>query len=263
MELASPRHHWRHTLAAALTGLVALGAIASLQVPELQRIKGDRTFTDEELQQQLTLEASRLELLKRSPAFGYDNLMANWVFLSFVQYFGDEEVRQRTDYSLSPEYFEIVLQRDPRFILAYTFLSTSASQYAGVPERAVEIMDRNVSRLEPNAPPNSYFVWRQKAIDELLFLGDGETARQSFETAADWAEQSSFPGSDNAAALSRQTAQFLAQNPDSSSAQIAAWMLVLQNAVDERTRQNARDRIEALGGEFIENPDGSSTIRIP
>jgi hypothetical protein len=263
MELPHPTQHWRHTLSAALAALIALGAIASLQIPSLRRLQGERTLTDAELERQLLLEANRLAIMQRSPAFGFDNLMANWAFLGFVQYFGDTEARRRTDYSLSPEYFEIILRRDPGFVLAYVFLSTSVSQYAGQPERAVEIMDRNITRIHPNAPPNSFFVWRQKAIDELLFLGDGETARRSFETAADWAEQSTWPGSANSAAISRQTAQFLAENPDSTAAQIGAWTLVLQNAVDEQTLQNARDRIESLGGQFIENPDGGFTIRIP
>lgn len=263
MELAKPQYNWRQVIVAGCVAVAALGAIGALQIPSLQRLQSDRTLTDEELQQQLTLEASRLEFLERSPAFGYDNLMANWVFLGFIQYFGDEPARRRTDYSLSPEYFDVILRRDPRFILAYTFLSTSVSQYAGDPERAIAIMNANISEMTPTTPPDSFYVWRQKAIDELLFLGDAETARQSFETAADWAEQSNLPGSANAAAISRQTAAFLAQNPDSTSAQIGAWVLVLQNAVDDRTRQTARDRIIELGGEIVPNPDGSFTIRMP
>ena len=262
MELAKPRQNWSHFIATGLVGLGAIAAIAALQIPALQQLQADRTLTDDELQQQLTIEATRLDVLERSPAFGFDNLFADWVFLGYIQYFGDDEARQRTDYSLSPEYFEVILNRDPRFILAYTFLSTSVSQYAGQPEIAVDIMNENIDKMTPHAPPDSFYVWRQKAIDELLFLGDAEAARDSFLTAAEWAAQSDFPGSENSASLSRQTAQFLEQNPDSVSAQISAWVLVLQNAVDEETRQRARDRIESLGGEIIPNPDGSFTIRM-
>ncbi len=262
-KLAKPQQNWSHFIISGLVGLGAIAAIAALQLPALQQLQGDRTPTDDELQRQLTIEATRLEVMKRSPAFGFDNLLADWAFLGFVQYFGDREARQRTNHELSADYFDIVLSRDPRFVLAYTFLSTSVSQYAGQPERAIDIMNANVSRMTPNAPADSFFVWRQKGIDELLFLGDAEAARTSFETAADWADQSTLPGSENTAVISRQTAEFLAQNPDSVLAQIGAWVLVLQNAVDDQTRQRARDRIEDLGGEIIPNPDGSFTIQMP
>jgi hypothetical protein len=249
-----------------MAGLAALGAIAAitaLQVPALQQLQGDRTLSDDELQQQLTIEATRLEVLKRSPAFGFDNLLADWTFLGFVQYFGDEEARRRTNYDLSADYFDIVLNRDPRFILAYTFLSASVSQYAAMPDRAIDIMNENVNRMTPIAPPNSFFVWRQKGIDELLFLGDAAAAQNSFETAAAWADQSPHPSSENIAAISRQTAQFLSRNPDSAMAQVGAWTQVLQSAVDDRTRERAITRIEELGGEIVENPDGTATIRLP
>jgi hypothetical protein len=76
------------------------------------------------------------------PSFGYNNIIANWVYLNFVQYFGDDEVRAKTGYSLSPEYFEVILGRDPRFIPAYLSLSTSTSMYAGMPERSIKLTEK-------------------------------------------------------------------------------------------------------------------------
>ena len=223
-------------------------------MPQLQRLKTQsQTATVESIRRNVEQEQVQLTLLKEMPAFGFDNLLADWTFLNFLQYFGDAPARAKTDFTLSPDYFEVILGRDPYFLNAYTFLSTSSALYAGLPERSVAIARKGLSSLKPNVPPESYYAWRQLGIDELLFLGDAQAARKSFETAASWAKQSSVPGSDRVAALSEQTAAFLANNPNSKTAQVAAWAMVLTNASDQRTHDTAILKIEALGGKVIPN----------
>lgn len=142
----------------------------------------------------------------------------------------------------------------------YTFLSTSTALYAGMPERSVAIAQKAAQSLQPDAPEGSYYALRVLAIDQLLFLGDPQAAQRSFETAAEWAEGQ---GNRNAANLSRQTAAFLANNPNSKSAQVAAWAMILTTAPDPGARQTAIDRIRELGGQIIENPDGSYSVLPP
>lgn len=243
---------------------VCTAAIGWMQVPRLEQLRGNsQTASESEIRQEVNAEAARLSLLKQMPSFGFDNLLANWTFLNFVQYFGDNDARTKSGYGLTPNYFEIILDRDPRFIQAYTFLSTSGSMYAAMPERSTEIMQRSLSRLKPNVPPDSFYAWRQLAIDQLLFVGDSAAARRSFETAAAWARQSSLPGSERVAEISERTAAFLARNPNSKSAQISAWGLVLGNARDDRTRRIAIERIEALGGQVVPDANGSPRILAP
>lgn len=124
-------------------------------------------------------------------------------------------------------------------------------------------MEKGLKSLSPKAPPKSYYVWRYKGTDELLFLGDSQAARKSFEKAAEWASVYADPESQNVAAISRQTAQFLARNPNSKYAQVGAWSMVLQNAVDDRTRQIAISRIEGLGGKVVVTPEGEVRIQLP
>ena len=239
-------------------------AIGVLQLPQLNKISTKaKTTSLQELKKEVDAEKARLKLLQRFPAFGFNNLFADWVFLGFVQYFGDDEVRQLTGYSLSPEYFEVILDRDPRFREAYLFLSASSSLYAAMPERSVVLMEKGLKFLKPQDPPQSYYVWRYKGTDELLFLGDAQAARKSFEKAAEWASVYADPDSQNVAAISRQTAQFLARNPNSKYAQVGAWSMVLQNAVDDRTRQIAISRIEGLGGKVVVTPEGEVRIQLP
>ncbi len=244
--------------------LLCLTLIGLIQMPQLERLRTkSQTATIESLRQNVEQEQVRLTLLKKVPAFGFDNLLADFTFLNFLQYFGDVPARAKTDFTLSPDYFEVILGRDPYFLSAYTFLSTSSALYAGLPERSVAIARQGLSSLKPNVPPGSYFAWRQLGIDELLFLGDAQAARKSFETAASWARQSSVPGSDRVAAQSEKTAAFLAHNPDSKTAQVAAWAMVLTSASDRRTHDTAILKIKSLGGNVISKPDGTFAIQPP
>ena len=40
-------------------------------------------------------------------------------------------------------------------------------------------------------------------------------------------------------------------------------MMVLNNKVDQKTRKRAIREIEALGGEIVTNPNGTSSIKLP
>lgn len=254
----------RNQILGAVTAIVAsMGAIILMQMPRVERLQDESEMRPlSEINRELQAEQVQLSLLQEMPSFGYDNVVADWVFLNFLQYFGDDQERARTDYTLSPDYFEVIIPRNPRFLMAYLFLSTSSSIYAGQPERSIALMDEGLRQLSPQLP-GAYFTWRQKGIDELLFLGDSQAARESFETAADWAEMSNDPVGQFVAQQSRQTAQYLARNPDSKSAQVAAWSMVLSYAPDEQTQQLAIRRIEELGGRVNVAEDGTMSITMP
>lgn len=256
----------RSSLPLVTIGLVVLGmvAIVLLQLPQLRQIQAASEMPNPaQIQRDTTIQTVRLNLLEKAPTFGFDNLVADWTFLSFLQYFGDEPARLATDYRLSPEFFDVVIGRDPRFLQAYPFLSTSTALFAAQPERSIALMNQGLQSMTPTKPPGSFFVWRNKAIDELLFLGDAQAAQRSFLKAAEWARASGLPEAENVARLSEQTAQTLARNPDSRQAQIGAWVLVLSNAIDNRTRQTAVDRIQQLGGQIVPQPDGSFSVQLP
>lgn len=251
-------------LLAALLLLCCVAAVGWLQVLQLQRLQSqEKTPTAEEIRRSAESEQIRLSLLKNLPTLGFDNLIANWTFLNFLQYFGDKPAREQTDYKLSPDFFEVILKRDPYFIESYSFLLTSSSIYAGLPERSNRLMKVALESLKPGVLPNAYLGWRQLGVDQLLFSGDAEAARQSFLTAVQLAQQSSSPESQEVAASSQQTADFLATNPDSRTAQVAAWVMVYTNAPDDRARQTAIQQIQNLGGTVTRQPDGTLAIRPP
>ena len=97
----------------------------------------------------------------------------------------------------------------------------------------------------------------------MIFLGDIESAKQSYITASLWAEQSDHPNAKISAANTRQTAQFLENDPDSLVAQIGAWTMVLSSTPDIKTQQRAIKQIEALGGQVTAQADGRIKVKIP
>jgi hypothetical protein len=248
-----------------VVAMLCLIALIGLQLPQLnQLIDRSKTAPIEELRREVAAEKLRLELIEKIPSLGFSNLIADWSMLSFLQYFGDDVARGRTGYELSPNYFEIIVDRDPHFLKSYLFLSTSVSLFGGEPEKAIALMEKGLKSLTPEQP-GAYYIWRYKGTDELLFLGDTKRAQKSFAKAAEWASQHSDPESQKIAALSRGTAEFLAGDPDLTLAQESAWAIVLINALnadDERTRNQVIARIEAQGGKVIISPKGAVTVQL-
>lgn len=234
-----------------------------LQREKLQSLTQKSVVTLEEVQRQEQQTQTRLEVLQNLPSIGFDNLIADWAFLQFLQYFGDREARNKVGYTLSSEFFEIIVNRNPHLIESYSFISSSVSVYSGQPEKAIALMEEGLKSLSPETDPEGYMVWRYKGIDELLFLNKPEEARRSFEKAAEWASLFSDSKSQNIARISRQTAQFLAKNSDSKQAQVSAWLMVLSNAPDQPTRELAISRIQNLGGKVSITPQGEVKIKLP
>ncbi|MBF2028887.1 MAG: hypothetical protein IGS48_19355 [Oscillatoriales cyanobacterium C42_A2020_001] len=243
--------------------MVAIAVVALLGVIALQRARLQQpSLWLEDPIQAGEQEKFRLELLKQMPSFGFDNLFANWVFLNFLQYYGDDEARAKTGYGLSPEYFDIVTQRDPRFAGAYIFLSNSVSHQAGKPELAVAMMQRGTNALSPQIDPLAFQVWRFMSLDQLLLLGDIPGSVRSLEMAAKWVEGTPYAELN---LVFRQTAEFLRQDPNSKPVRVSAWAAIYQQAAavgDQQTQERAKREIVALGGKIFEK-DGKLVVQPP
>lgn len=192
-------------------------------------------------------EALRLEVLGKSPTFGFDNLLADWVFLNFLQYYGDTPVREQTGYALSPQYFDLITQLDPRFVDVYLFLSGTLSYQLGNPELAIQYMNRGTEALSPQAHPAAYQVWRFKGLDQLLLLGDIPGSIHSHEMAAKWAQAS--PDA-YLAPIFQEVADFLRKDPNSVPVRLKSWASIYAQATqvkDKQTQERAKQEVEKLG----------------
>lgn len=204
-----------------------------------------------------------LTLQKKLPTFGFSNLLADWQYLQLIQYFGDNLARDKTGYPLVTDYFELISKYDPRFIDAYFLLSTANSIYAGKPEKTVEFLNKILAQITPEVNPLAFNLWTYKGVDEILFLGDISEAQKSYEKSAQWALTR---GDDTGKAIAKQrleTAQFLAENPDSKKAQVSAWANILNSVFDDKTRQMAINKIRSLGGEVNISQDGKIQVKLP
>ncbi len=244
--------------------LGAVVVIIYLQTPQLAAIKQQgKNLSKAALQQEEAKAQAQLSISKQLPTFGFRNLVANWHFINFMQYFGDNEVRQKAGYASAMEYFDAILDRDPRFLEAYYYLSNAGSIYAGQPERSVNLMNRGLKSLSPKVPDRGYFIWRLKAVDELLFLGRVPEARNSMQNAANWAKQYNTEEGQNVARLSQNTANYLARNPNSKKAQFDAWNMVLNAAIDDFVIKRAIVGIQATGGKVTISPTGEFKVEAP
>jgi len=208
-------------------------------------------------------EALRLKMLKTIPSFGFDNLIADWTFLKFLQYFGDDEARDVTGYNLSQDYFDIVTQRDPRWADIYLFLSTAISFYQGKPETAVNFIERGTRALalSPQIHSQSWRVWRTKGLDELLLLGDIPESIRSHEIAADWVQGS--PEGPKLAPIFRATAEYLRRDPDSVPVRFAAWSTIYAQTTDKLVRQRAKQALVKLGAQVQKDKNGQESFILP
>jgi hypothetical protein len=252
---------WKNLLVTPVISVVCLASVTLIQVFNLSKIKVDAPQELANPLTQIKQEQVSLTLLKKLPDFGYDNLIADWTFLRFLQYFGDSPARKTAGYSLSPDYFEIIVERDPQFTKSYSFLSTSVSIYAGQPEKSVALISKGLKPLSPQDFPEAYYIWIYKANDQLLFLGDIQGAKQSYALASEWASIHPDPQSQSLARSTRQTVDFLSRNPNSKNARVNAWLNVLISTFDQPTRQKAIDNIRALGADVSFSDAGVVTIR--
>jgi tetratricopeptide (TPR) repeat protein len=254
---------WRRVGSIAGT-LGAFAIVIALQTTQLATLKHPtQSLSKADLQRGEAKTRVQLGLVKALPSFGFKNIVADWYFIDFLQYFGDGEVRSRAGYGAAVDYFDLILDRDPWFIMGYYYLSNTASLYAGQPDRSVELMDRGLKSFSPRVPDRGYYIWRMKAVDELLFLGKAPEAKQSMLTAARWARQNPDDESQRVAKISQDTANHLARNPNSKQAQFDAWNMVLSSAVDETAIKRAIAAIRSLGGKVTIGTDGQMKVDAP
>ncbi|BAZ43896.1 hypothetical protein NIES4102_08990 [Chondrocystis sp. NIES-4102] len=231
---------WLFTL-----GILSLIVIINLQSEQVQKIS-EVTLDKEAYLKQQEAEKIRLSFLKQMPTFDFNNLVANWTMLQFLQYFGDNNARNITGYSLSADYLDVIAQNDPLFSRAYMIISPASSMFAGTPERTVAIMNEGLTQMSASTP-DAYYVWLYKGVDEILFLGDLQAAKNSYQMSSAWANKA---GNETIAQAAKNTVKFLATTPDTRQAQVGVWFMVWNNNKDERIRKIAQTKIEDIGGEL-------------
>jgi hypothetical protein len=239
-------------------------AVLSIQLDKLAVLKLDaRSLDPVALQRETKIKLSSLEIWKKMPAFGFKNVIADLTFIDYLQYFGDQEARDINGYGLGLDYFDVIINKDPKFYYSYFFLSAVGAIYAAHPEKSIALMNQGFTNITPQAPENSYYLWRMKGVDELLFLNSPQSAQKSMQKAADWARLTGGEEGQRVAEISQHTADAIAKNPHSKEAQFAGWSLVLGNAVDINAKKIAVRKLRELGGKVYLDKDGQIKVDKP
>jgi hypothetical protein len=242
--------------------LAGIVGIIAVQKPYADKLSSQVEIDYVKEEKQLEIFTS---VQKQMPAFGFDNLVANFSFLGYIQYFGDNPARQATGYRLIPNYFEAVVKHDPRFIRAFLSLSTANSVFAGKPEKTIAFLNQSIKTIEPERQNflDAFYLWNYQGIDRILFLGDVEGAKKAYLNAAKWAGEHRDEGSQFSARRALETVSFLESNPNPRKVQIAGWASVLTSARDDKTIQYAVSRLKALGAEIVITAQGELQVTVP
>lgn len=242
---------------------ILISLILFLQSYELKKLQNNQIQEKAVYLSQKEKESNHILLLEKMPSFGFSNLLGKWSFLKFLQYFGDDDARKFTGYSLSPQYFQIIVEQDPWFTDSYFYLYASVSLFSGNPKKTIFLLDKGLKTMSPQKPPNGFFLWKFKSLDELLFFGDIANAYESLETASKWASMSSHPQKEFYSKSYKESANFLKTQPNIDWIKIQSWLSVMPYALDEKTQVRVFSEIESLGGKVIQNSDGSFSVHLP
>jgi hypothetical protein len=235
-------------LVSTIVVLGCLGGISALQASRLSALRAVPSNDLIVLKAEEARARAQLQAMAKLPDLGFRNLIAGWTFMQFLQYFGNQEARGRTGYALTPEYFRLIVDKDPRYLTPYFYLSPANTLYAGRPDITIELLSQGLEAYTPELHPDGYYLWIYKGVDQLLFLNQPQEAAKSYTMAARWADLSTSPEAKTRAEAARESAQYLARKPGSKRVQASAWGMILTNAVDQGSRELAIQQITRLGG---------------
>jgi tetratricopeptide (TPR) repeat protein len=251
---------------AGLSSLLAIGAVSGITLMQRQRLQ-QTSLSALPPAQQDQQEALYIKSLKYLPSqgFGFNNLIADWTFLRALQYLGDTEVRSVVGHGAAPAYFDVVSQRDPRFIESYVFASGTLSYELGMPEESIKLLDRGLAALDPQLHPGAQSLWTMRAMDQLLLLGDAAGASDSYAKGAEWAKLAPDPEWQKDGATLQRLSAFLKTDPDSKRVRFWSWSTVFAQASatgNVRTQGRAREELLKLGAVEAKDKDGM-TVFVP
>jgi hypothetical protein len=165
-------------------------------------------------------------------SLGYDDLLADYYWLRFIQYFGGGEARQRDRYASAEKYLRLIVMLDPHFLAAYDFVAFGVGGEEGRPDTAKEILDFGISHNQDS--------WRLPflaGINEYLF------ARNELEAANYYDIASRRPHAPPW--LARQAGILRTKLPSTMKA-INVWKSAYETAVDNSIKRKAQSELVKL-----------------
>jgi hypothetical protein len=168
----------------------------------------------------------------RLVALGYDQLLADFYWLAFVNYVGDDTSRAVDHYKLADKYLDLVTGLDPCFIQPYWFCAFTVGSDQKRPLRANEILERGI-----RANQNNWYLPYIAGVNLYLFAHDEVGAAKYYRIA------SKFP--DAPKWLARQS-EILAARIPSTFKEINTWDAIYRTERTPIIRLKARQKLIQL-----------------
>lgn len=175
------------------------------------------------------------KVLKRL-SLGYEGLMADIYWTRAVQYFGRKHRQGAVEYKLLAPLLEITTSLDPHLVVAYqfgaNFLSAKPPNGAGMPERAVELVESGI-----RANPEEWRLYYNLGFIYYLELHDYGKAAEAFERG------SKIP---NAHPFLKVMAANMAQHAGETEMAHMLWITTFESTQDRQIKFNAVAHLRAL-----------------
>lgn len=174
-------------------------------------------------------------VLKRA-SLGYDGLLADIYWTRTVQYFGAHHRGGGQSYALLAPLLEITTHLDPHLLVAYqfgaSFLAPEPPQGAGVPERAIQLMEYGIQNN-----PDDWRLYYSLGFVYYMEVKDYSNAAEVF------ARGSKVPG---AHPFMKVLAAQLAQHAGEFATARMLWDATYQSTHDRQIRKNAIEHLRSL-----------------
>lgn len=168
----------------------------------------------------------------RLVSLGFDKLLADCYWLSFIGYYGDSEARKRDRYALADRYLDLITSLDPQFVQPYWFAAFCVGNDQKNPKKAAEILDKGIA-----ANQNNWYLPFIAGFNQYMF------AKNELGAAKYYRQASKYPGAPDW--LERQ-AKILEAKIPSTVKEINTWTDVYYSVEEEGLKQRAREKLIRL-----------------
>jgi len=218
----------RRTTAIAFGLLVVFLSGAVLSLNRIDQLRTGSTLEE-------VLYLSSPKVLKRL-SLGYEGLLADIYWTRAVQYFGSKHHVGAEQYNLLAPLLEITTYLDPHLVVAYqfgaNFLSPKPPDGAGMPERAVALMESGI-----RANPDEWKLYYGLGFIYYWELHDYVKAADAFERGSKRPDAHPF--------LKIMAAKMAQHAGDRETARML-WVTTFESTNDEQIKYNAAAHLQAL-----------------
>jgi tetratricopeptide (TPR) repeat protein len=173
--------------------------------------------------------------------FGFSNLIADWQWLQYVQYFGDQQARMHSGYGQSESDLEQIATFNPQFLLVYVQANYAVAEAMKQPEKAVQFLlkgaQENPGKPDTLGMPGTWYLYRLAASIVFRHFNDYERSAQLFTLAA------AEPG---APAVMKENAAYFFHAANDQERAIRLWQEFYEEAPTAQMKRAAREKLASL-----------------